>query len=471
MKLQRFLALLSDILVTAAVVWLAPFCPLTPYRPTAPPHIPDKLEIRYQEPLTADSLQRALLSVEDEMEEMRYYLRIHNVNDEGFNLVARYNDRLQQKYLRLHSLTAGGTAKVVRRLVKAKDRPMIAVKAMGGYWRYGHFHRGRLSGQGIVRDRQGRIVCGLWDSDTVVVASRTDGQGVYYGQMDSLYQACGQGVMDDWDGCHKEGFWLNDRQHGFGFDSSPRHQLRIGEWKAGRFLGERLRYTAERIYGIDISRHQHEKGRKRFGINWRNLRITSLGKRHDTEGRTYPVSFVYIKATEGTTIVNRYFAADYQQARARHIHAGAYHFFSLSTGAAEQAEHFLRHAIVRKGDFPPVLDVEPPEQQIERIGGDEELMRRIAVWMQIVERRTGMRPILYVSQMFINTHMKHADDIKRRYNVWIARYGQYKPDVKLVYWQLCPDGRVQGITGPVDINVFNGYQGQFEEFVRTGFHR
>ena len=277
--------------------------------------------------------------------------------------------------------------------------------------------------------------------------------------------------MDDWDGCHKEGFWLNDRQHGFGFDSSPRHQLRIGEWKAGRFLGERLRYTAERIYGIDISRHQHEKGRQRFGINWRNLRITSLGKRHDTEGRTYPVSFVYIKATEGTTIVNRYFAADYQQARARHIHAGAYHFFSLSTGAAEQAEHFLRHAIVRKGDFPPVLDVEPPEQQIERIGGDEELMRRIAVWMQIVERRTGMRPILYVSQMFINTHMKHADDIKRRYNVWIARYGQYKPDVKLVYWQLCPDGRVQGITGPVDINVFNGYQGQFEEFVRTGFHR
>ena len=137
----------------------------------------------------------------------------------------------------------------------------------------------------------------------------------------------------------------------------------------------------------------------------------------------------------------------------------------------ERMTGFLRHAVIRKGDFPPVLDVEPPEQQIERIGGDEELMRRIAVWMQIVERRTGMRPILYVSQMFINTHMKHADDIKRRYNVWIARYGQYKPDVKLVYWQLCPDGRVQGITGPVDINVFNGYQGQFEEFVRTGFHR
>ena len=97
-------------------------------------------------------------------------------------------------------------------------------------------------------------------------------------------------------------------------------------------------------------------------------------------------------------------------------------------------------------------------------------MRRIRIFMDIVERRTGMRPILYISQSFINHHMNNAKDIKQKYNVWIARYGQYKPDVKLVYWQLCPDGKVDGITGDVDINVFNGYQAQFDEFIRTGFH-
>ena len=37
--------------------------------------------------------------------------------------------------------------------------------------------------------------------------------------------------------------------------------------------------------------------------------------------------------------------------------------------------------------------------------------------------------------------------------------------MKLVMWQLSPDGRVKGITGEVDINVFNGYQGQFDEFI------
>jgi lysozyme len=49
--------------------------------------------------------------------------------------------------------------------------------------------------------------------------------------------------------------------------------------------------------------------------------------------------------------------------------------------------------------------------------------------------------------------------------VWIARYGEYKPDIHLIVWQLSPDGRVQGITGEVDINVFNGYQTQFNEFI------
>ena len=51
------------------------------------------------------------------------------------------------------------------------------------------------------------------------------------------------------------------------------------------------------------------------------------------------------------------------------------------------------------------------------------------------------------------------------YRVWIARYGEYKPDVKLIYWQLSPDGRVRGIHRLVDINVFNGYQDEWNEYI------
>lgn len=470
---------LADILVIALVAILFPFSPLTPYHCHRPHGIPDKVESYYHPRLTTDSLHSALRHVESEKEEIAYYLRVHNVTDEGYDMVARYNEVLRQKHIRLlHDLDNGGKSHVNgkriitgSRRIAAKDRPLIAVKTAGGYWRGGHFYVGTLRGKGVVRDRLGRIVSAVFDADTVVFGIRHDSTGLYQGQMDRYCLAAGQGVKEESGGCHLEGFWRDDRMHGFGFDSSPLHALRIGEWKEGRYLGERMKYTHDRIYGIDISRHQHEKGRKRYAINWKQLRITSLGKRHQNDGNSFPVSFLYIKATEGNTIRNRYYRSDYLQAIRTNIHVGAYHFFSLSSPAVAQARYFLGNAGVRKEDLPPVLDVEPTEQRIKQIGGDDELLKRIRTWLRIVEEHTGKRPILYVSQMFVNRHMRNADDIKQRYNIWIARYGQYRPDIKLVYWQFCSDGRVEGIKGDVDINVFNGYQTQFDDFVRTGLYK
>lgn len=68
--------------------------------------------------------------------------------------------------------------------------------------------------------------------------------------------------------------------------------------------------------------------------------------------------------------------------------------------------------------------------------------------------------------MFANIYMPLAEDLGDNYLVWIARYGQYKPNIKLVYWQLSPDGKVNGVHGDVDINVFNGYRNQYEEFLK-----
>jgi lysozyme len=453
---------ISDILV---VLFLAVIHPLMPWKSHLP-CIPDKVEILYRQPLQGDTTL-----LDKEIAEADYYLRVHTVTDDGYNLVAQHATQLRRKRSRLAQQTDTARQFIARRRIAAKDRPLVAVRTNGGYWRAGHFHVGPLTGKAIQRDHEGRIVSLVLDRDSIISAIRIDSLGTYEGQMDRWLMAQGQGTFDARDGSHYEGFYEDDQRQGFGFESSPHHQLRVGTWRRDKFLGEKLKYTNERIYGIDISRYQHEQGRHRFGINWRQLRITSLGKRHNTEGRTYPVSFVYIKATEATSIRNRYFAQDYTNARRQGIHVGVYHFFSLRTSPQDQAKYFLQNSIIRHDDFPPVLDVEPSDAQIEAIGGGDELLRRVRIWLQIVEQRTNKRPILYVSQMFINKYMANADDVKKHYNVWIARYGEYKPDVKLVYWQLCPDGRVNGINTLVDINVFNGYQMQFDEFVRTGFHQ
>jgi lysozyme len=99
------------------------------------------------------------------------------------------------------------------------------------------------------------------------------------------------------------------------------------------------------------------------------------------------------------------------------------------------------------------------------MGGPEAMFRHIRVWLKAVEQRTKVKPILYVNQMFVNNYLSAQPDLKRDYRIWIARYSEYKPDLRLTYWQLCPDGRVTGIQGYVDINVFNGYQRQFEEYL------
>lgn len=226
-------------------------------------------------------------------------------------------------------------------------------------------------------------------------------------------------------------------------------------------------YTRDRIYGIDISRHQHEKGKKKYGINWANLRITSLGGGRRVQGQVdYPVSFAYIKATEGKTVFNKYYPSDLRQARRHGIAVGSYHFFSTRTSGAQQAAYFLKMAWIAPTDLPPVLDLEPTDKQIRDMGGDEALFRQVIAWLRIVEQRRGKKPILYVGQLFVNNHLKHAPAALRGYDVWIARYGEFKPYVRLLHWQLTPYGRVRGIHGEVDVNVYNGSKEEFLNYCK-----
>ena len=378
-------------------------------------------------------------------EELKYYFDRHDVQDEGFEMVA--------------AIASG------QRLTVSIDPTFTALSV--GTWK-GHQRQGTV----LSLDSLQRTVVATWQADTIETGIRADSMGIYMGDFARL-KAEGHGALFQPDGSYSEGHWTGDLRQGFGvqllrpYGDEPR--LQAGEWSKNRFMGERMRYTTERIYGIDIAKYQHGKGRRAVPIHWDKLRITHVGKRGSNNVRgtaDYPVSFVYIKSTEGTTIRNRFYLNDYTQARKHDIRTGAYHFWSVRTSGAEQATYFIRNTLFRDGDLPPVLDVEPTNAQITQSGGVERMFREIRIWLKAVERHTGVKPILYVNQMFVNNHLSKQADLKRDYRVWIARYSEYKPDVRLTYWQLCPDGRVAGIQGDVDINVFNGYKSQFDTFIQ-----
>lgn len=376
--------------------------------------------------------------------ELKYYLDRHNVQDEGYEMVVAFvNGQRHQTVV----------------------SPHIPTRNIGTWRGY------RREGSVVVLDSLKRTIVATCQNDTLVNGLRPDTLGLYAGDFHGT-DAEGHGAYFDGNGSYFEGHWEGDRRQGFGLElyrpMNDMPRLRVGQWNNSKFQGERMRYTSERIYGIDIARYQHEKGRRRFPIHWDKLRIINVGKRgaQNVQGTAdYPVSFIYIKSTEGKSVRNKYYVSDYAQAKKHGINVGAYHFFSTRTTGIEQAKHFIRNTLFRAGDLPPVLDIEPSDAQIRQIGGPEALFRHIRVWLSSVERWTGVKPVLYVNQMFVNKYLSQQADLKREYRVWIARYSEYKPDVRLTYWQLCPDGHVAGIHGEVDINVFNGYKRQFEEFL------
>ncbi|MEN3305483.1 MAG: hypothetical protein V7603_1685 [Micromonosporaceae bacterium] len=140
------------------------------------------------------------------------------------------------------------------------------------------------------------------------------------------------------------------------------------------------------VLGIDVSSHDHHRG----AINWPG--VAGSG-----------VKFAYIKATEGSTYTNPYFAGDYAAARNAGLYAGAYAFGRPDrANPAGQADFLVDNA----GWGPdsktliPFLDIEWPYfagvNSCYNLGKDA-----MAAWIrQFVNRvkaRIGRAPMIYTN--------------------------------------------------------------------------
>lgn len=194
--------------------------------------------------------------------------------------------------------------------------------------------------------------------------------------------------------------------------------------------------SAYAIHGIDISHYQEN-------IDW-NLLAQQRNSR-------FPLHFIFLKATEGSDYGDGAFADNFEAARRNGFIRGAYHYFIPRTDARKQADFFIRTVQLKKGDLPPVLDVETTA------GKDKaDLQRDVKIWLDRVEKHYGVKPILYASYKFKLRYLN--DSIFNRYPYWIAHY--YVDSVRYEgawhFWQHTDVGSVPGIKGNVDLNVFNG---------------
>lgn len=191
------------------------------------------------------------------------------------------------------------------------------------------------------------------------------------------------------------------------------------------------------IHGIDISHYQGK-------IDWEQLKNAMI--------KGCPVHFVIIKSTEGSSRLDENFRENFNQARDFGFIRGVYHFWSNKSTAREQAYYFLDQVHLTDGDLPPVLDIEhkPADKSVE------DFQRDVLTWLHIVEDKYHVKPIIYTYYKFKEQYL--SAPVFEDYPYWIAHYYvdkvQYKGKWK--FWQHTDVGKLPGIKGYVDFNIYNG---------------
>lgn len=198
-----------------------------------------------------------------------------------------------------------------------------------------------------------------------------------------------------------------------------------------------------KVYGFDVSEYQGK-------VDW---------KKANSIEETFPLGFVFIRATAGKNRVDTAFKENWREAKKNKFIRGAYHYYRPNENSIAQAENFIKTVKLRKGDLPPVLDIEklPKEQSIDS------LKVGLKRWLKKVEKHYNVRPIIYSGESYYNDFLKEEFG---EYTFWIANYNFFEETIKeeWTFWQFTEKSTVPGIKGTVDINIYNGTPKQLQYF-------
>lgn len=194
--------------------------------------------------------------------------------------------------------------------------------------------------------------------------------------------------------------------------------------------------------GIDIS---HWQGT----INWPQVRA---------DGKV----FAFIKASEGSTVKDKQFLTNVQNALAAGLLVGAYHFSRAASQAEVKAEvdHFISviSPVILDMKLPLVLDIETKEA-----GNQANIVKMVRAWVEYFKQRTGKYPMIYTFPNFIDTSLDASfGDIK----LWYAYYNSDGNPINRGGWkeweflQYSSAGKVNGISGNVDVNEYKGSEAE-----------
>lgn len=193
------------------------------------------------------------------------------------------------------------------------------------------------------------------------------------------------------------------------------------------------------VNGIDVSRHNGK-------IDFRKVADDGF-------------EFVFIKASEGVSHKDSLYRFNMSAAKRAGLKTGAYHFFRFDRDGVAQAINFLEAVGPHHPELGLVIDVEsagnPSDIPAEEV---KKKLLSMTEYMQLM----GHRVMFYTNR---DGYYDYIEENFPDYPLWICRFQENPIKADFTFWQYDHHGKVAGINGDVDLNVFNGSRQDWNRFL------
>lgn len=172
------------------------------------------------------------------------------------------------------------------------------------------------------------------------------------------------------------------------------------------------------------------------------------------------IRFVFIKATEGESFKDENFRLNYLKARHAGLKIGAYHFFRFDRDGIAQARNLLGALQGKTLDLGVALDV-------ESFGNPDSIPQEV-----VIDRLSRMIDFLNLSgyRVTVYSNKEGYFDILRTAapgaNLWICSFSPNPINTEWTFWQYNHHGKVKGIKGDVDLDVFCGSESEWNNYLK-----
>lgn len=185
--------------------------------------------------------------------------------------------------------------------------------------------------------------------------------------------------------------------------------------------------------GIDVSHYQGS-------INW------------DEVVNGTPISYVYLKATEGASLVDDTYQRNLTEARRVGLSVGSYHFYRPNVNWQQQFDNMTSIVKADEQDLVPIIDIEHRGSVSE-----DTFISDLRAFIEKVTAYYGKKPLLYTYHNFYNRYLQGQFS---DYHFMIARYRSDSPTLDdgkdYIMWQYTSSGSIPGIRGHVDRSKIMG---------------